>query len=429
MVFKENVGDAQFVGASNFKRNKPEKSPTEGKFNVERFHHLHFEVGDVATISKIFSMGLGMKIVEKSDQETGNHEFSSVVMKSNDIVFVLSAPYAEDVPTPKETNKPLPNYSKAKAHEFFRKHGLAVTAVGILVDDVKAAYEYAVSKGAIKEMEPTDLGKGVTIAEVRMYLKGDVVLRFINDSKEYKGAFVPGYENIEEDTPDVDYGLARIDHVVGNCADAMEAYAYFNQILGFYKFAEFIAEDVGTKDSGLNSVVCSSHNEMVLLPLNEPTFGTNKMSQIQAYIDHNRGPGVQHIALLTPNIFETIKSMRASNCFDFQKKPYDHYYSVHVPKKMGNLITKEQLELCKEHAILIDKEGEGKDGVLFQIFTKTLGDRPTVFIEIIQRNGCINTLTKMQAAGCGGFGRGNFGALFKTVEDDFTKRGVDQVNE
>lgn len=359
----------------------------------------------------------------------GNHTYASYVLKSNDVCFVISAPYSENAPKPKEQNIPNPVYSIPDAYDFIKKHGLAVKAVGLLVDDAKETWKTVISRGGIPVQEPVVVGEGddqVTYCEISAYMKGDAVIRFISyaNPKNDQG-FLPGYLDISSQTPDINYGLVRMDHCVGNVEKAMPVYAYLNKVLGFYKFAEFIAEDVGTKDSGLNSVVVSNFNEMVLLPLNEPTFGTAKVSQIQNYLDHNEGPGVQHIAILCDDIYETVGKMKSVwGGFDFQKEPYPDYYDKIVPRKMGDRFSKEDIERCREKAILIDSEGEG---TLLQIFTQPLGDRPTIFIEIIQRIGC-NLPQGGQAAGCGGFGKGNFGALYQTIEDDFIQRGLGELS-
>lgn len=422
----EGISDAVFVGATNFVRQKPNSAP---ELTIKRFHHLEFYTADASTTMKAFSIGLGLKVMAKSDQSTGNHTYASYVLKSNDVCFVVTAPYSEKAPKAKDQTVPNPIYSNAHAHDFNRKHGLAVKAIGMLVDDAKEVWKGVLARGGIPVQEPITVGEGddqVTFCEISAYMAGDVVIRFISYANpEKESSFLPGYLDISAQTPDLNYGLTRMDHCVGNVDIAMPVYAYLNKTLGFYKFAEFIAEDVGTKDSGLNSVVCSNYNEMVLLPLNEPTFGTAKVSQIQNYLDHNEGPGVQHIAILCDDIYETVGKMKSViGGFEFQKEPYPDYYDKIVPRKMGDKFSKEDIERCREKAILIDTEGEG---TLLQIFTQPLGDRPTIFIEIIQRIGC-ELPQGGQAAGCGGFGRGNFNALYRTIEDDFISRGLGELS-
>jgi len=194
---------------------------------------------------------------------------------------------------------------------------------------------------------------------------------------------------------------------------------------GFHEFAEFTSADVGTIDSGLNSVVLASDSESVLFPLNEPTTGRRK-SQIQTFLEQNEGPGLQHIALKTNDIFETVSKIRYAGeelgGFELMKRPGVEYYED-LFERLGNRLNPEQYVKLAELGILAD---EDEEGVLFQIFTKPVGDRPTLFIEIIERIGCYVNLEGSQAEadmellqrpGCGGFGKGNFKHLFKAIEE------------
>ena len=185
------------------------------------------------------------------------------------------------------------------------------------------------------------------------------------------------------------YGIRRIDHIVGNVPNLIEAVNYVARATGFHQFAEFTAADVGTVDSGLNSMVMANANEMILLPINEPTFGTKRKSQIQTYLEQNEGAGVQHIAVKTDDIFATMREMRQRKHlggFDFMPQPSEGYYQ-RLPQKIGDALTAEEYALCKELGILVDRDDQG---VLLQIFTRPVGDRPTVFFEIIQRIGCMD---------------------------------------
>merc|ERR1719389_985325 len=237
-------------------------------------------------------------------------------------------------------------------------------------------------------------------------------------------AFLPHYTDVEDPFP-LSYGIQRLDHAVGNVPKLIEAVNYIARFTGFHEFAEFTAEDVGTLDSGLNSMVLSSNNEKVLLPINEPTTGTRRKSQIQTYLDHNLGPGVQHLALRSNDILTTLTRMREVSDtvgFDFMPRPSEKYYRE-LPARIGDSLTPEQYREVERLGALVDKDDQG---VLLQIFTKPLGDRPTIFIEIIQRVGCVQpaeepgpsgALQMEQAGGCGGFGKGNFTELFKSIED------------
>merc|ERR1711924_60318 len=174
----------------------------------------------------------------------------------------------------------------------------------------------------------------------------------------------------------------------GNVPCLLETVDYIARFTGFHEFAEFTAEDVGTVDSGLNSMVLASNNEKVLLPINEPTTGTRRKSQIQTYLDHNLGPGVQHLALRSNDILTTLTRMREVSDtvgFDFMPRPSEKYYRE-LPARIGDSLTPEQYREVERLGALVDKDDQG---VLLQIFTKPLGDRLTIFIEIIQRVGCV----------------------------------------
>eukprot|EP00271_Cylindrocystis_brebissonii_P013236 TRINITY_DN32930_c0_g1_i1.p1 TRINITY_DN32930_c0_g1~~TRINITY_DN32930_c0_g1_i1.p1 ORF type:complete len:425 (-),score=78.19 TRINITY_DN32930_c0_g1_i1:1320-2594(-) len=402
------------VGFANFKRS----NPLSDKFGVVKFHHVEFWCHDAVNTSSRFSWGLGMPTIAKSDMSTGNQTYSSFALRSNDLTFVFSAPYSTKLDQA-GTKKPIPNYDAQTALSFFTTHGLGVRAVAIEVKDAVEAFTVSVANGAKAVSEPmvipSEAGGSATISEVSLY--GDVVMRFVSFDN-FQGLFLPLYEKVENSAV-MSHGLQRIDHVVGNVPVLMDAIKYVARFTGFHEFAEFTAEDVGTVDSGLNSMVLASNNEMVLLPMNEPTHGTKRKSQIQTYLDHNEGPGVQHMALLTKDIFHTLREMRGKTelgGFDFMPRPSAKYYAG-LPDKIGDVLSAQQLQECQKLGILVDKDDQG---VLLQIFTKPLGDRPTIFLEIIQRVGCLEKSPageEVQKGGCGGFGKGNFSELFKSIED------------
>ncbi|PRW55993.1 4-hydroxyphenylpyruvate dioxygenase [Chlorella sorokiniana] len=425
----------KLVGASNFKRSNPRSD----LFPMHKFDHLEFWCADATTTSGRFGFGLGMTLVAKSDQSTGNHHFASYVMQTGDLVMAFTAPYSTK--TDKSESAPPVQYDQEEAYDFLKKHGLAVRAFGILVDDAAEAYRISTANGGIGVRPPATLkdeatGQTSTYAEVKLY--GDCVLRFV--SGDYEGPFLPGWQAVE-DAPHVSYGLERLDHAVGNVPELIPQVEYMAKALGFHEFAEFTADDVGTVDSGLNSMVMANNNEMILLPVNEPTFGTKRKSQIQTYLEQNEGPGLQHVALKTDDIFGTMRKMRAVSRlggFDFMPAPSDTYYRD-LPKKMGSLLTPQQYKEVEELGLLVDKDDQG---VLLQIFTKPLGDRPTVFFEIIERLCTLPPPAEVplgdgeelprsrrkrvptEVGGCGGFGKGNFGELFKSLEAFETDLGI-----
>lgn len=408
----------QLVGYDNFVRSNPKSD----KFPIHRFHHVEFWCADATTTSKRFQIGLGMTLVAKSDLSTKNPFFASYVLQSNELVFAFTAPYSRTAPR-NNSDVPLPHYDQQQAYDFISTHGLAVRAVGLLVDNATDAHAISVANGGISVLPPLEIADSATdttqtISEVKLY--GDVVIRYVSGS--FKGPFLAGYQAVQ--APLLSYGLQRLDHAVGNTHNLVEAVEYIMNFTGFHEFAEFIAKDVGTVDSGLNSMVLSNNNELVLLPVNEPTFGTKRKSQIQTYLEQNEGPGLQHLALKTDDIFTTVRAMRAQSAFggfEFMPRASDDYYR-NLPARIGDVLTREQYEMVEELGLLADKDDQG---VLLQIFTQPLGDRPTIFVEIIQRVGCMTpvkdevtqVVDMVQAGGCGGFGKGNFSELFKSIED------------
>jgi 4-hydroxyphenylpyruvate dioxygenase len=334
--------------------------------------------GDASNTWRRFSWGLGMHLVAKSDQTTGNQTYCSYAVQSNELVFAFTAPYSSKIDQT-GTKMPHPGYRSEEARRFIDSHGLAVRAVGILVDDADTAYRVSVENGAVSVLEPhvlNDDAKGgkMVMAEVRLY--GDVVLRYVS-KHGYKGSMLPNYEEVE--SLPLTYGLVRLDHAVGNVHKLAEAVNYIAKFSGFHEFAEFTADDVGTTESGLNSMVLASNNEMVLLPINEPTFGTKRKSQIQTYLEHNEGSGVQHLALICDDIFSTLREMRTRTHiggFDFMPKPPPTYYK-NLASRVGSVLTEEQIKECDELGILVDKDDQG---ALLQIFTKPLGDRCNMLV-------------------------------------------------
>lgn len=408
---------AQMTGRQDFKRNNPKSD----KFKMHKFHHIEYWCPDATNAFKRFSWGLGMPLVAKSDHSTGNSSFASYVLKSNELTFIFTAPYSRQA-APADDAPAVPSYKQDDIYAFVNKHGLAVRAVGITVEDAKQAFEVAVQNGGKPKHTPSVVqgsdGQQSVIAEVHMY--GDVVMRFISGS--FEGAFLPTYERVHDDLQP-SYGLHRLDHAVGNAPKMGPVLEYLAKMTGWHEFAEFTAEDVGTMDSGLNSKVLANDNEMVICPVNEPTFGTPRKSQIQTYLEQNEGAGLQHLAIKTHDIFTTMRQLQARSHqagFDFMPRASDAYYRK-LPAKFGGLLSEEQLKEIEELGLLADLDDQG---ILLQVFTKPVGDRPTLFLEIIQRIGCEYTVKQPdggemieQAGGCGGFGKGNFTELFKSIED------------
>lgn len=292
--------------------------------------------------------------------------------------------------------------------------------------------------GAVSLLPPSALDDGATaLAEIALY--GDAVLRLVSRPARAAGTprplFLPGYAPVAAPGPPRCFGLTRVDHVVGNVPELAPVAAYLAGATGFHEFAEFLALDVGTVDSGLNSVVLASNDERVLLPLNEPTHGTRRRSQIQTYLEQHGGPGVQHIALASHDIFATLRAMAAAaggDCaggMEVLRSASREYYDGLEARVGAGVLSAAQLAACRELGVLVDRDDRG---VLLQIFTKPVCDRPTFFLEIIQRVGCpLDAAGRpveeaelrvgadagaRQLPGCGGFGKGNFSELFRSIE-------------
>nr|ACN78586.1 4-hydroxyphenylpyruvate dioxygenase [Lactuca sativa] len=420
-VAGEQTGSAfKLVGFNNFIRT----NPMSDKFSVKRFHHIGFWCSDATNTARRFSWGLGMPIVQKSDLSTGNATHASYLLRSGQLNFLFTAPYSPSISSAvTSTTASIPSFSHTDCRNFTASHGLAVRSVAIEVEDAEIAFSVSVSHGAKPSSSPITLGNNdVVLSEVKLY--GDVVLRYIsykNPNFDGISNFLPGFEPVEKTSsfPDLDYGIRRLDHAVGNVPELAPAVDYVKSITGFHEFAEFTAEDVGTSESGLNSVVLACNSEMVLIPMNEPVYGTKRKSQIQTYLEHNEGAGVQHLALASEDIFRTLREMRKRSGIgglEFMPSPPPTYYR-NLKNRVGDVLTDEEIKECEELGILVDRDDQG---TLLQIFTKPVGDRPTIFIEIIQRVGCMvkdGEGKVQQKAGCGGFGKGNFSELFKSIEE------------
>ncbi|RLM80806.1 4-hydroxyphenylpyruvate dioxygenase-like [Panicum miliaceum] len=388
-------------------------NPRSDRFHTLAFHHVELWCADAASAAGRFSFGLGAPLAARSDLSTGNSAHASLLLRSGSLAFLFTAPYARGADP---ATAALPSFSAPAARRFAADHGLAVRAIALRVADAEDAFRASVAAGARPAFEPVELGLGFRLAEVELY--GDVVLRYVSYPDAADAPFLPGFEDVSNPGA-VDYGLRRFDHVVGNVPELAPVAAYVAGFTGFHEFAEFTAEDVGTAESGLNSMVLANNSENVLIPLNEPVHGTKRRSQIQTFLDHHGGPGVQHIAVASNDVLRTLREMQARSAmggFEFMAPPPPNYYDG-VRRRAGDVLSEEQIKECQELGVLVDRDDQG---VLLQIFTKPVGDRPTFFLEIIQRIGCMEKDEQgqeYQKGGCGGFGKGNFSQLFKSIED------------
>lgn len=353
---------------------------------LKRIHHLELWVGNAKQAAFFYRKAFGFSQVAYSGLETGNRQFASYVLAQGKVRFVLSTPLD-------------PQHA---ASEHIRRHGDGVRDIALLVEDADFAFAEAVRRGAEPVVEPhdvTDERGTIRRASVRTY--GDTIHSFIAYTS-YEGAFLPGFEAAEvagEAT-----GIAAVDHVVGNVElGAMHRWCeWYSKVMGFSRYITFDDKDISTEYSALMSIVMSDDSQVVKFPINEPADGKKK-SQIQEYLDAYFGPGVQHIALLCKDVLATVAKLR-DNGVEFLRVP-DSYYAE-LPARIGPI--DESIDQLKELGILVDKDQEG---YLLQIFTKPVQDRPTVFFEIIQRKGSR------------GFGKGNFRALFESIEREQARRG------
>jgi 4-hydroxyphenylpyruvate dioxygenase len=360
----------------------------EGDFlQIKSVDHVHFYVGNAKHTMYYWWKGFGFTPVAYSGLETGNRDFASYVLQSGQIRLVVSAPYGPSSPL--------------AAHHLL--HGDGVKHIAIEVDDVEKAWRETTSRGGKSAWEPREQkdDNGVyRTAAIHTY--GETLHVFV-DRSDYKGIFAPTYRPINDKMAE-SVGLAAVDHMVGNVQlGKMNHWVnFYHQVMGFRQLLAFDDKDISTEYSALMSKVMQNGNGRVKFPINEPAEGKRK-SQIEEYLDYYYTPGVQHLALATGDIMKTVRQLRA-NGIEFLRVP-DAYYEM-LPERVGNI--KESLAEINELGILVDRDDEG---YLLQIFSRPIQDRPTVFVEIIQRHGAR------------GFGKGNFKALFESLELEQERRG------
>ncbi|KAL1976205.1 hypothetical protein VTN31DRAFT_2487 [Thermomyces dupontii] len=377
------------------------------------YDHVHWYVGNAKQAASYYITRMGFKLIAYRGLETGCRSVCSHVVRNGDITFVLTSPLRSLNPEKLAQLPPEEQDLVREIHAHLEKHGDGVKDVAFQVDSVDAVFSAAAANGARIVSEPKTLSDEhgeVKVATIRTY--GDTTHTLVERSA-YRGTFLPGYRSevdsvdpISKILPDVK--LRRIDHCVGNQDwDEMErACEYYEKVLGFHRFWSVDDKQICTEFSALKSIVMSSDNDIVKMPINEPAHGKKK-SQIEEYVDFYDGPGVQHIALLTDDIISAISNLRARG-MEFVSVPPTYYEDMWKRLKKAGMMPKEDWEEIKRLNLLIDFD-EG--GYLLQLFTKHLMDRPTVFIEIIQRHNF------------SGFGAGNFKALFEAIEREQALRG------
>lgn len=379
------------------------------------YDHVTWWVGNAKQAASYYASLFGMNPLAYRGLETGSRYFTSHVVANGDVRFVFTSPIRSLKYLPED--EPITTEEKGllkEMHEHLERHGDAVKDVAFEVDSVEGVYTRAVSNGADAVQEPTTIADkqfgSVTTAVIRTY--GDTTHTLISRNN-YTGPFLPGYRvaNLPTSTlalPDVQ--MACIDHCVGNqdWNAMLAACAFYERCLSFHRFWSVDDSQISTEFSALNSIVMASANEVVKMPINEPAPG-KKRSQIEEYVIFNSGAGVQHIAIKTPDIISTVTALRARGV-QFIDVPETYYATMRQRMKTEkrNWELNEDFEVLQRLNILIDYD-EG--GYLLQLFTKPLMDRPTVFIEIIQRNQF------------DGFGAGNFKSLFEAIEREQAERG------
>ncbi|KAI3341266.1 4-hydroxyphenylpyruvate dioxygenase [Ustulina deusta] len=389
---------------------------------VPEFHgydHVTWWVGNAKQAASYYNALFGFRTVAYRGLETGSRYFTSYVVANNDVRFVFTSPIRSYAHLPAE--EPISKDELAlleEMHQHLERHGDAVKDVAFDVDDVQAVYDRAVSgaDGIAVSVQPPRVSRGqgkdgdVVTAVIRTY--GDTTHTLIS-RRGYTGVFLPGF--VARDPapcsvalPPID--LVRIDHCVGNqnWNEMVAACDFYERCLLFHRFWSVDDKTICTEFSALNSIVMSSANAVVKMPINEPAPGKKK-SQIEEFVVFNSGAGVQHIALLTDDIVATVSAMRARGV-EFIAVPPTYYETIRHRLKTERRSWElgQDLNTLERLSILIDYD---EAGYLLQLFTKPLMDRPTVFVEIIERHHF------------DGFGAGNFKSLFEAIEREQAERG------
>jgi len=350
--------------------------------------YVELYVGNAKQAAHYYKTAFGFQSLAYAGPETGVRDKVSYVLVQDKIRLVLT------------TNL----NSTGSISEHHRKHGDGVKVLALWVDDAYDAYEQTTSRGGKSYLEPmtlTDEHGEIRLSGIHTY--GEVVHIFV-ERKNYTGVFMPGFVEMKSDYNPSPTGLRYVDHCVGNVGwNQMNPWVkFYEDVMGFRNILSFDDKDISTEYSALMSKVMSNGNGYVKFPINEPAEG-KKRSQVEEYLDFYEGEGVQHVAIATNNIIETVTDLK-SRGVEFLKIPASYYETV--LERVGEI--DEDLKPLSELGILIDRDDEG---YLLQIFTKPVEDRPTMFFEIIQRKGAKS------------FGKGNFKALFEALELEQANRG------
>ena len=346
-------------------------------------------VGNAKQSAHYYKTAFGFQEVAYSGLETGDREKVSYVLKQDKIRLVLTTPFNPD----------------SEISHHIRKHGDGVKVIALWVDDARKAYEETTKRGAKSYLEPTVLSdENGEIVKSGIHTYGDTVHLFI-ERKNYNGIFMPGFVASTSEYNPTSTGLRYIDHMVGNVdlGEMDQVAKFYREVMGFANLITFDDKDISTQYTALMSKVMTNGNGRIKFPINEPAHGLKK-SQIEEYLDFYKGAGCQHIAVATNDIVFTVSEMKKRGV-EFLHVPGTYYDNVAA--RVGTI--SEDLAVLKSLGIMVDRDDEG---YLLQIFTKPVEDRPTLFFEIIQRKGAQS------------FGKGNFQALFESIEAEQERRGT-----
>lgn len=350
--------------------------------------HIEFYVGNAKQAAYFYRKAFGFELIAYAGPETGVKGKASYVLQQGKIRLVLTTSFDPESDISRHVNL----------------HGDGVKVLAIWVDDVEYSYNETIKRGAEPAMPVQTLKDEfgeVKIASIKTY--GDTIHTFV-ERKNYKGPFMPGFKAIPQDTIAQPIGFKYVDHCVGNVnlGEMNKWVQFYENVMGFKLLITFDDTDISTEYSSLMSKVVSNGSGYLKFPINEPAKGKKK-SQIEEYVEFYKGAGVQHIAISTDNIIETVSEMRKRG-IEFLHVPHTYYEDLF--DRVGKI--DEDIQALQDLNILVDRDPEG---YLLQIFTKPVEDRPTVFYEIIQRKGAIS------------FGKGNFKALFESIEREQALRG------
>ena len=367
-------------------------------FPVTGWDAIVFVVGNATQTAHYYQAAWGMQLVAYRGPETGFRDHKSYVLESGSIRFVISGAVHPD-----------------SAHaDHHRRHGDGVVDIALEVPDVDRCIAQARRAGATVLEEPHDESdEHGTIRTAAIATYGDTrhtLVQRVVAGRRYSGPYRPGYVEAASTVMRREGQPKRLfqalDHIVGNVELGRmdEWVAFYNRVMGFVNMAEFVGDDIATDYSALMSKVVANGNHRVKFPLNEPAVGKRK-SQIDEYLEFYRGPGAQHLAVATNDILATVDALR-ENGVEFLNTPDSYYEDPELRARIGEV--RVPIDELQKRGILVDRD---EDGYLLQIFTKPLGDRPTVFFELIERHGSL------------GFGKGNFKALFEAIEREQERRG------